>query len=90
VTLAAEVNGPWAQTWKEAWELTSANFKLSADDPDRLDLTQLFYYPYTRGALVLAKHLQIPSVDPSLDWAEGQLDRVISGRKPFAYKWALV
>ena len=83
-------NAPWVQTWKESWELTSVPQKLVVTDPDRLDLTQLFYFPYTRGALVFAKHLQIPDVDDSLTWADGELPRAISARKPFPYKWALV
>ena len=82
---------PWVQTWKEAWDLTAAGLKLPrVSDPDRLDLTQLFYFPYTRGALVLAKHLAIPNIDPSLNWAEDELPRAISAKKPFPYRWALV
>lgn len=81
---------PWVKTWKESWDLTAAHLKIEVSDPNRLDLNQLFYFPYTRGALVLAKHLQIPGVDPCLEWAEGELSRATATRKPFPYKWALV
>jgi hypothetical protein len=90
LTLRAGPDAPWAKDWKEAWDLTAEQFKLTAADSDHLELTKLFYYPYTRGALVLAKYLQIPNLAPSLDWVEGELDRVLSARKPFPYKWALI
>lgn len=86
----ASATSPWATSWKEAWDLTGSIMKLPADDPDQLDLKQLFYFPYTRGALVLAKHLEVPNVDESLNWANQQLPRAISGRKDFPYKWSLV
>jgi hypothetical protein len=81
---------PWVTSWKEAWDLTAGPMKLTAPDPDQLDLTQLFYFPYTRGALVLAKHLEIPDAPACLDWADGQLQRALAARKPFPYKWSLV
>jgi hypothetical protein len=82
-------NAPWVQTWKEAWDLTASTLNITVTDPDHLDLTQLFYFPYTRGALVLAKHLEIPNIDPSVAWAERELGRTV-GRKPYSYKWSLV
>ena len=88
--MRTDPNAPWVTSWKEAWDLTAAGLKISVSDSDNLDLNQLFYFPYTRGALVLAKHLQIPNVDPSLKWAENQLDRAIAAKRPFAYKWAIV
>ena len=81
---------PWVNNWKDAWDLTAAGLKIKPADPDQLDLTQLFYFPYTRQALVLAKHLQIPDVDPSLSWAEQELGRAIAAKKPFGYRWAFV
>jgi len=90
MVMRADPSTPWAQNWKQAWDLTSAGLHLTVDDPDRLQLNQLFYFPYTRGALILAKHLQVPNVDTSLSWAEGELGRALSARKPFPFKWALV
>jgi hypothetical protein len=81
---------PWVTDWKQAWDLTAAGLEIKLTDADALDLTQLFYFPYTRGALVLAKHLEIANVAPSLEWAEGELPRAQSARKPFPYKWAMV
>jgi hypothetical protein len=90
IVMRANKNAAWVQTWKEAWDLTSAALKLDVTDPDSLDFTKLFFFPYTRGALVIAKHLQIPGVDPSIEWAEGQMSRVVATKKWFPYKWALV
>ncbi|HKY18667.1 MAG TPA: hypothetical protein VJL82_07010 [Rhizomicrobium sp.] len=81
---------PWVQNWKDAWDLTAAGLKLTVSDPGQLDLKQLFYFPYTRGALVLAKHLQIPGADACLNWADAELVRAVAAKKPLGYKWALV
>jgi hypothetical protein len=88
--MRVDKNAPWAKTWKEAWDLTAEALKYEVSDPDTLDLTKLFYFPYTRGALVLANHLQIAGAGPCLEWADGQLSRAVAARKPFPYKWALV
>jgi hypothetical protein len=88
--MRANASVPWVTTWKEAWDLTAAGLKLTVDDPDLLDLNQLFTLPYSRGALVLAKHIGIPNVDASLSWTETALTRALSARKELAYKWALV
>jgi hypothetical protein len=90
MVMRATPNSPWVTDWKQCWDLTAAALDITVKDPDALDLTQLFYFPYTRGALVLAKHLDIPGAGPSLDWAEGELQRALAARKPFPYKWALV
>jgi hypothetical protein len=90
MVMRSAANAPWVQNWKDAWDLTAAGLDIAVTDPDRLDLKQLFYFPYTRGALVLAKHLGISNVDPSLAWAEGELERAVSAKKPLPYKWALV
>ncbi|HKQ45245.1 MAG TPA: hypothetical protein VJS47_07620 [Rhizomicrobium sp.] len=83
-------NAPWVQNWKEAWDLTAAGLKLTVSDPDQLDLKQLFYFPYARGALVFAKHLQVPNLDSSLIWVERELNRALAARTWFPYKWAVV
>lgn len=90
IVLRPTPDAPWVQTWKEAWDLTQAGLKLNIEDPDHLELKALFYFPYTRGALVLAKHLDIPGVDPCLAWTEAELPRAIANKKPFSYKWSLV
>jgi len=82
---------PWLQNWKQAWDVTAPILKYSVKDPDQLELDESGnYFPYTRGVLVLAKHLEIPGADPCLNWADGQLRRLLAAKKPFPYKWALV
>jgi hypothetical protein len=92
MVMRANSNAPWAKTWKESWDLTAAGLKFTVTDPDELDIKQLFYLPYTRGALVLAKHLQMPNVDESLNWADRQLVRALTAqnKQQFPYKWSLV
>lgn len=81
---------PWAASWQEAWLLTNAWLKVDVSDPDRLDLKPLFCIPYTRGVLVLGKHLGVRDADACLAWANRELGRALAARKPFPYKWALV
>ncbi|HET7086100.1 MAG TPA: hypothetical protein VFI23_15095 [Rhizomicrobium sp.] len=90
IVLRTSPDAPWVKSWKEAWDLTAAAFKLTVSDPDRLDLSQIYYFPYTYGALVLAKHLEIPGAGPCLDWANGELSRAVANKHPLPFKWALV
>jgi len=90
LVMRANSSVPWVTSWKEAWDLTAAGLKLTVDDPDRLDLKQLFTLPYSRGALTLAKHIGIPNLDASLNWADSELSRAISSRQQLPYKWSLV
>ena len=88
----ADQNAPWATNWKQAWDLTAAGLKITVDDPDTLDLKPLFYLPYTRGALVLAKHAGVAGIDESLAWADKSLDMALKARnrQQLPYKWSLV
>lgn len=90
IVLRSAASAPWARSWHEAWSLTGAWLKADVSDPDRLDLKPIFYLPYTRGVLVLGKHLGVAEADTCLDWASRELDRGLAARKPFPYKWALV
>lgn len=90
--LRPDATAPWVRSWAEAWSLSAPLLKIDPDvsDPDRLDLRPLFYFPYTYGALVLAKHVGVPEADACLEWASGERGRALAARKPLPYKWALV
>jgi hypothetical protein len=82
---------PWAQNWKQAFDLTAKGLHLETSDPDRLVLAgQLFYVQYTRGALVLAKHVGLPNVDASLTWADDAVAYAQSAGRALPHKWAFV
>jgi len=92
MVMRADAAAPWATSWKEAWDLTAAGLKLTVDNPDELDIKQLFYLPYSRGALVLAKHAGIANIDESLTWADHALASALTARntQQLPYKWSLV
>jgi hypothetical protein len=90
IIMRANSATPWATNWKEAWDLTAAGLKLTLEDPDVLSFKTLYTLPYTRGSLILGKHLQIPNVDPCIEWAERETGRASANRKGLPYRWALI
>jgi len=78
---------PWAQTWKEAFEINAKLQDWTVTDPDRFAGRNTGYLHYARAALALATRLGVPEARECYAWA----DKVIRTSPQMAamYRWSI-
>ena len=89
IALRENRSANWATNWAEAWELTQRKAHLPPPTSDQWVTDQFAsYLQYARGVLAMADHLGMAEARPSLDWVNGELQRIEPVRGPYYYKWA--
>lgn len=81
----------WLTSWGDAWALTSAGFGWKYKDADQLDAGRDLTYPsYSRGALAMAAHLELPETRACFDWIDAQIREHLRSGARMDYKWSVV
>ncbi len=86
ILLRENARAPYLKSWREAYALQARMWKWERDDPNAITDEDLTYFFYTRGALVMAKHLGVREAEMCLDWIEAQLQ---ARGAVLPYKWRL-
>ena len=86
ILLRENAQAPFVKSWREAYALQARMWKWDGADPNTITDKDMTYFFYTRGALVMAKHLGVGEAQPCLDWIEAQLQ---ARGAVLPYKWRL-
>lgn len=91
IALKQHANSPWLTSWGDAWALNSRGFGWTYRDANRLEVGRDITYPsYTRGALAMAAHLDLPEARTCFNWIDRQVREHLSGGVQMEYKWSVV